>query len=266
MNEVLAAGVARRTPTAADLNIPEEPDGADPERAALPAPNETSTAVHQKTDAASTLHTLPPAVSFDPALATALAYSSAANSDARTALTPYQDSALTVPHQLAAVLAGNADGPRSNVIDGSEASRGMDSHSVDTYNDDEFETLPDTMPVPVLKNGAESSEVPIAAPAFSPEGATSAPLLNLDAPVGDSALLSRLYDGTGTDGCWAAAFAGSDSPLLAPSVVESGMNDVPVALAVVFGGLWLAPTAATERRWDRNPGASLRIELDAGMI
>jgi hypothetical protein len=34
MYEILAAGAVRRTPTAADLNIPEAPDGADPERAA----------------------------------------------------------------------------------------------------------------------------------------------------------------------------------------------------------------------------------------
>jgi hypothetical protein len=34
MYEVLAAGVVRRTPSVADLNIPEPPDGADPERAA----------------------------------------------------------------------------------------------------------------------------------------------------------------------------------------------------------------------------------------
>jgi hypothetical protein len=38
MFELLAAGVVRRTPTAADLNIPETPDGADPERAAPVAP------------------------------------------------------------------------------------------------------------------------------------------------------------------------------------------------------------------------------------
>ncbi|HEV3443037.1 MAG TPA: Ig-like domain repeat protein, partial [Gemmataceae bacterium] len=36
MNEILAAGVARRTPTAADLNIPAEPDGADAEWVAPP--------------------------------------------------------------------------------------------------------------------------------------------------------------------------------------------------------------------------------------
>jgi hypothetical protein len=36
MYEVLATGVVRRTPTANDLNIPEPPDGADPERAAMP--------------------------------------------------------------------------------------------------------------------------------------------------------------------------------------------------------------------------------------
>jgi hypothetical protein len=34
MNEVLAPGVVRRTPGTADLNIPEAPEGADPERAA----------------------------------------------------------------------------------------------------------------------------------------------------------------------------------------------------------------------------------------
>jgi hypothetical protein len=34
MFELLAAGVVRRSPTAADLNIPETPDSADPERAA----------------------------------------------------------------------------------------------------------------------------------------------------------------------------------------------------------------------------------------
>jgi hypothetical protein len=50
-----------------------------------------------------------------------------------------------------------------------------------------------------------------------------------------------------------AAVAGSDSPLLAQSVVETGANDVPWVLAVVLGGLWLAPATATERRWDRNP-------------
>jgi hypothetical protein len=44
MYEVLAAGAVRRTPGIADLNIPEPPDGADPERAALPATNPTYTA------------------------------------------------------------------------------------------------------------------------------------------------------------------------------------------------------------------------------
>jgi hypothetical protein len=36
MNEILPTGMARRTMTVADLNIPEPPDGADPERAAPP--------------------------------------------------------------------------------------------------------------------------------------------------------------------------------------------------------------------------------------
>jgi hypothetical protein len=36
MYEVLAPGVVRRAPTTNDLNIPEPPDGADPERAAMP--------------------------------------------------------------------------------------------------------------------------------------------------------------------------------------------------------------------------------------
>jgi hypothetical protein len=36
MFETLATGVVRRTSTAADLNIPAEPEGADPERAAMP--------------------------------------------------------------------------------------------------------------------------------------------------------------------------------------------------------------------------------------
>jgi uncharacterized delta-60 repeat protein len=38
MYEVLAAGVVRRQPSAADLNVPEAPDGADAERAAAPDP------------------------------------------------------------------------------------------------------------------------------------------------------------------------------------------------------------------------------------
>jgi uncharacterized repeat protein (TIGR01451 family) len=36
MFEVLATATVRRTPTVADLNIPQSPDGADPERAAIP--------------------------------------------------------------------------------------------------------------------------------------------------------------------------------------------------------------------------------------
>src|SRR5205085_1084096 len=38
MYELLAAGIVRRTPAAADLKIPEAPDGADPERADLSLP------------------------------------------------------------------------------------------------------------------------------------------------------------------------------------------------------------------------------------
>jgi hypothetical protein len=45
MYEILASGVVQRTPTVADLNIPEAPDGADPERAA-PRPPESGSSVH----------------------------------------------------------------------------------------------------------------------------------------------------------------------------------------------------------------------------
>jgi hypothetical protein len=153
---------------------------------------------------------------------------------------------------MAGLLSGNADGPRSNLVDGTEASRAMIRHSTGTYNDEEFEKIPDTAPVPVLDDGAGSIEVPGAFPRPIFEKAPSAPLYNPDAPAGDSALMSRLYDDAGMDGCWAAAFAGSDSPLLSQSVVETGVTDAPVALAVVLGGLLLAPTVSTERKWNRD--------------
>jgi len=41
MYETLAAGIVRRTPAASDLNIPEPPEGADPERAQLPTIGQT---------------------------------------------------------------------------------------------------------------------------------------------------------------------------------------------------------------------------------
>jgi hypothetical protein len=65
--------------------------------------------------------------------------------------------------------------------------------------------------------------------------------------------LSRLYKDAGTDGCWAAAFGGSDSPLLAQSVVDSGVTDAPTALAIILGGFWLAPAMATDkkREWEK---------------
>jgi hypothetical protein len=224
MNEVLAAGVARRTPAAADLNIPAEPDGADAERAALPAAS------------ASTAHSLAPAIRFDPSLATALAYSSSTNSDTRTTLMPNQDSAPAVPQLLAALPAGNASAPRN-----------------------ESEKLPESKPVSTVEDGAANSDVPSAAPAGNPEKAPSAPSLNPDAPadnqvpaVHDSALLSRVYDDAGMDGCWASAFAGTDSPLLAQSDVDTGVTDAPAALAIILGGFWLAPAMARDkkREWE----------------
>jgi hypothetical protein len=44
MYEILATGVVRRTPGVADLNIPEPPEGADPERAAFPSVGQSFTA------------------------------------------------------------------------------------------------------------------------------------------------------------------------------------------------------------------------------
>jgi hypothetical protein len=62
-------------------------------------------------------------------------------------------------------------------------------------------------------------------------------------PVGHDSLIDRLYDDAGADGYWTAAFASGDSAAPAQALVENGVSDAPVALAVVLGSCWLGRAA-----------------------
>jgi hypothetical protein len=66
-------------------------------------------------------------------------------------------------------------------------------------------------------------------------------------PVGHDNLINRLHEDAGSATYWMAAFAKSDNLLYRQTLVEDGVSDAPLALAVIFGGCWLG-RAGSERQ------------------
>jgi uncharacterized repeat protein (TIGR03803 family) len=72
-------------------------------------------------------------------------------------------------------------------------------------------------------------------------------------PVGHDNLIDRLYEDAGSETYWTAAFANSDDLLHRQTLVEDGVSDAPLALAVVLGGCWLGQTRSERRRREAWP-------------
>ena len=78
-------------------------------------------------------------------------------------------------------------------------------------------------------------------------------------PVGRDNLIDRLYEDGGSETYWTAAFAKSDNLLYRQTLVEDGVSDAPLALAVVLGGCWLGRTGSERQSRKSNDPVSLPI-------
>jgi len=243
MYPTLASGTARRTVTAADLSVLEassttpEPLLAAP---TLPSPSETTAIAHQEGNGAATEHSPLPAVIFDVLLGNAPLSSRTTNIS--PAETIAQDSAWLVQGPLASSPTLNAIGPNA----ASEAPRARDWFFAQFGDNDEFDRIPNSKPIPLVEVDATSS-AGMGASADNVENPVPAPPQDKPA-VGDEETLDRLYDEAGIDGYWTSAFNASETPLLTQPFVETAKPDASAALAVALGGFWAAAITETKRK------------------
>jgi hypothetical protein len=66
-------------------------------------------------------------------------------------------------------------------------------------------------------------------------------------------LIDRLYEDAGSETYWTAAFASGDNALRTQTLVEDGVSNAPMTLAVVLGGCWLGQTRSERRRREAWP-------------
>ena len=72
-------------------------------------------------------------------------------------------------------------------------------------------------------------------------------------PVGHDNLIDRLYEDADSETYWTAAFANGNDLLQCQTLVEDGVSDAPLALAVVLGACWLGQTRSERRRREAWP-------------